>query len=125
MFFKGILTCGSDKELSERDIFTSVDVYLISPELRQPSLIQILTCYQVTRISIDESGRLVIDLKTVAKFRGQFVLQHPNLEDRSSRLVAPEDLEIQFALELVWTASTWDGPEQVRWLFLGRKVVTA
>lgn len=68
---------------------------------------------QVTRISIDESGRLVIDLKTVAKFRGQFVLQHPNLEDHTSRLVAPEDLEIQFTLELMWTASTWDGPEQV------------
>lgn len=77
--------------------------------------------YQVTRISIDESGRLVIDLKTVAKFRGQFVLQHPNLEDHTSRLVAPEDLEIQFTLELMWTASTWDGPEQVRWLFLGSK----
>lgn len=68
---------------------------------------------QITRISIDESGRLVIDLKTMAKFRGQFVLHHPHLEDYSSHLKAPEELDIQFSLELLWTAATWDGPEQV------------
>ncbi|KAG7168269.1 Extracellular matrix protein FRAS1-like, partial [Homarus americanus] len=68
---------------------------------------------QVTRISIDESGRLVIDLKTMAKFRGQFVLHHSNLDEYSSQLKAPKELDIQFSLVLLWTASTWDGPEQV------------
>ncbi|CAL4166611.1 unnamed protein product, partial [Meganyctiphanes norvegica] len=68
---------------------------------------------QVTRISIDDSGRLVIDLKTWAKFRGQFVLQHPAMENEASSLKAPEDMDIKFALELLWTSSTWDGPEQV------------
>ncbi|XP_064121126.1 extracellular matrix organizing protein FRAS1-like isoform X1 [Macrobrachium nipponense] len=68
---------------------------------------------QVTRITIDESGRLVIDLKTHAKFRGQFVLRHSGLEGQHSSLRAPEDMDIKFNLELLWTASTWDGPEQV------------
>ena len=67
----------------------------------------------MTRISIDNSGRLVIDLKTQAKFRGQFVLQHPAMENEASSLIAPEDMDIKFDLELLWTSSTWDGPEQV------------
>ncbi|XP_076043694.1 extracellular matrix organizing protein FRAS1-like [Oratosquilla oratoria] len=76
----------------------------------QPSLTARI---QITRISIDESGRLVIDLRTVAKFRGQFVLRHPVQDELESALEAPEDLDIKFTLELVWSASTWDGPEQV------------
>ncbi|KAK7080023.1 Extracellular matrix protein fras1 [Halocaridina rubra] len=68
---------------------------------------------QVTRITIDDSGRLVIDLKTVAKFRGQFVLHHSKLEGMHSLLKSPEDLDLNFSLDLLWTAATWDGPEQV------------
>lgn len=64
-------------------------------------------------MSIDGSGRLVIDISTQAKFRGQFVMQHPELEQHTSRLIPPKHLESQFSLELVWSASTWEGPEQV------------
>ncbi|XP_069157214.1 extracellular matrix organizing protein FRAS1 [Procambarus clarkii] len=78
--------------------------------LTQPTLTAKI---QVTRISIDESGRLVIDIKTMAKFRGQFVLHHPHLDEFNSQLKAPMELDILFSLELLWTASTWDGPEQV------------
>ncbi|XP_063885992.1 extracellular matrix organizing protein FRAS1-like isoform X2 [Scylla paramamosain] len=67
---------------------------------------------QVTRMSLDDSGRLVIDITTQAKFRGQFVMQHPHLERYVSRLIPPAHLETQFSLELLWSASTWEGPEQ-------------
>ncbi|KAK3859680.1 hypothetical protein Pcinc_034224 [Petrolisthes cinctipes] len=68
---------------------------------------------QVTRLSLDEVGRLVVDLRTFAKFRGQFVLHHPGLEQVTSRLVAPDQLNFSLSLQLLWTAPTWDGPEQV------------
>ena len=69
---------------------------------------------QISRVSMDSSGHLVIDLKTTAKFRGQFVLRHPSKNELVSSLDAPKGLDISFNLELIWTASTWDGPEQVR-----------
>lgn len=72
-------------------------------------------------MSLDESGRLVIDITTHAKFRGQFVMQHPQLEQHISRLLPPSHLETQFSLELLWSASTWEGPEQVATLFLINK----
>ena len=62
---------------------------------------------------MDALGRLVLELKTNAKFRGQFVLSHPSNKSLTSHLDPPEDLNISLSLELVWTASTWDGPEQV------------
>lgn len=68
---------------------------------------------QVTRLSLDEVGRLVVDLRTFAKFRGQFVMYHPGMEQVSSRLVAPDHLNLSLSLQLLWTAPTWDGPEQV------------
>ncbi|MPC64172.1 Extracellular matrix protein FRAS1 [Portunus trituberculatus] len=63
-------------------------------------------------MSLDDSGRLVIDITTQAKFRGQFVMQHPDLKQYMSRLVPPAHLETHFSLELLWSASTWEGPEQ-------------
>lgn len=68
---------------------------------------------QITRLSLDEVGRLVVDLRTFAKFRGQFVMHHPGLEQLSSRLVAPDHLNLSLSLQLLWTSPTWDGPEQV------------
>ena len=64
-------------------------------------------------MSLDDSGRLVIDITTQAKFRGQFVMHHPKLGQHVSHLVPPTHLETQFSLELLWSASTWEGPEQV------------
>uniref|UniRef100_UPI00359004A1 extracellular matrix organizing protein FRAS1 isoform X2 n=1 Tax=Myxine glutinosa TaxID=7769 RepID=UPI00359004A1 len=69
---------------------------------------------QVIRIYIREDGRLVIEFKTQAKFRGQFVLQHHTLPDQHSRILPPEHLgDIEFELELVWSAQTFDSPYQL------------
>ncbi|XP_036384589.1 extracellular matrix protein FRAS1-like [Megalops cyprinoides] len=69
---------------------------------------------QIARIYIRDDGRLVVEFKTHAKFRGQFVLDHHTLPGRRSHLMAPEHLgNIDFDLQLLWSAQTFDSPHQL------------
>uniref|UniRef100_A0A672YI22 VWFC domain-containing protein n=1 Tax=Sphaeramia orbicularis TaxID=375764 RepID=A0A672YI22_9TELE len=69
---------------------------------------------QIIRIYIREDGRLVIEFKTHAKFRGQFVLDHHTLPGHKSRLMAPDHLGgIEFDMQLLWSAQTFDSPYQL------------
>ncbi|KAM9330542.1 extracellular matrix organizing protein FRAS1 [Gastrophryne carolinensis] len=69
---------------------------------------------QIIRIYIREDGRLVIEFKTHAKFRGQFVMEHHTLPDIKSRIMAPDHLGgIEFDLQPVWSAQTFDSPYQL------------
>uniref|UniRef100_A0A8C4Z636 Fraser extracellular matrix complex subunit 1 n=1 Tax=Gadus morhua TaxID=8049 RepID=A0A8C4Z636_GADMO len=69
---------------------------------------------QIIRIFIREDGRLVIEFKTHAKFRGQFVPDHHTLPGHKSQLVAPDHLGgIKFDLQLVWSGQTFDSPYQL------------
>uniref|UniRef100_A0A3Q3MY85 Fraser extracellular matrix complex subunit 1 n=1 Tax=Mastacembelus armatus TaxID=205130 RepID=A0A3Q3MY85_9TELE len=69
---------------------------------------------QIIRIYIREDGRLVIEFKTHAKFRGQFVLEHHTLPGHKSRLMAPDHLGgIEFEMQLLWSAQTFDSPYQL------------
>uniref|UniRef100_A0AAX7VKR4 Fraser extracellular matrix complex subunit 1 n=1 Tax=Astatotilapia calliptera TaxID=8154 RepID=A0AAX7VKR4_ASTCA len=69
---------------------------------------------QIIRIYIREDGRLVIEFKTHAKFRGQFVLEHHTLPGHKSRLMAPDHLGgIEFDIQLLWSAQTFDSPYQL------------
>ncbi|KAF3695350.1 Extracellular matrix protein FRAS1 Precursor [Channa argus] len=69
---------------------------------------------QIIRIYIREDGRLVIEFKTYAKFRGQFVLEHHTLPGHVSRLMAPDHLGgIEFDMQLLWSAQTFDSPYQL------------
>ncbi|XP_023814674.1 extracellular matrix protein FRAS1 isoform X2 [Oryzias latipes] len=69
---------------------------------------------QIIRIFIREDGRLVIEFKTHAKFRGQFVPEHHTLPGHTSRLMAPDHLGgIEFHLKLLWSAQTFDSPYQL------------
>uniref|UniRef100_A0A8D0CH89 Fraser extracellular matrix complex subunit 1 n=1 Tax=Scleropages formosus TaxID=113540 RepID=A0A8D0CH89_SCLFO len=69
---------------------------------------------QIIRIYIREDGRLVIEFKTHAKFRGQFVLEHHTLPGHRSHLMAPDHLGgIDFDLQLLWSAQTFDSPYQL------------
>ncbi|KAB7500158.1 Extracellular matrix protein FRAS1 [Armadillidium nasatum] len=68
---------------------------------------------QISRIHLDSSGRLIIEFSTMTKFRGQFVMNHPLKGEVESRLISPPELNLNFTLELLWSAETWDGPEQV------------
>ncbi|XP_041854892.1 extracellular matrix protein FRAS1 [Melanotaenia boesemani] len=69
---------------------------------------------QIIRIFIREDGRLVIEFKTHAKFRGQFVLEHHTLPGHKSRLMAPDHLGgIEFDMQLLWSAQTFDSPYQL------------
>ncbi|KAF4802764.1 hypothetical protein TURU_022239 [Turdus rufiventris] len=69
---------------------------------------------QIIRIYIREDGRLVIEFKTQAKFRGLFVMEHHSLPDVRSSLMTPEHLGgIEFDLQLLWSAQTFDSPYQL------------
>uniref|UniRef100_A0A3Q3IUW6 VWFC domain-containing protein n=1 Tax=Monopterus albus TaxID=43700 RepID=A0A3Q3IUW6_MONAL len=69
---------------------------------------------QIIRIYIREDGRLVIEFKTHAKFRGQFVLEHHTLPGHKSRLMAPDHLGgVEFDMQLLWSAQTFDSPYQL------------
>ncbi|XP_035245707.1 extracellular matrix protein FRAS1-like isoform X1 [Anguilla anguilla] len=69
---------------------------------------------QISRIYIREDGRLVVEFKTHAKFRGQFVPDHNTLPGHKSHLVAPDHLGgMEFDLQLLWSAPTFDTPVQL------------
>ncbi|KAM3867993.1 extracellular matrix organizing protein FRAS1 [Diretmus argenteus] len=69
---------------------------------------------QIIRIYIREDGRLVIEFKTHAKFRGQFVPEHHTLPGHKTHLMAPDHLGgIEFDLQLLWSAQTFDSPYQL------------
>ncbi|KAM8939375.1 extracellular matrix organizing protein FRAS1 [Pelodytes ibericus] len=69
---------------------------------------------QIIRIYIREDGRLVIEFKTHAKFRGQFVMDHHTLPDVKSHIMAPDHLGgIEFDLQPLWRAQTFDSPYQL------------
>ncbi|KAI4572268.1 hypothetical protein MJT46_005336 [Ovis ammon polii x Ovis aries] len=69
---------------------------------------------QIIRIYIREDGRLVIEFKTHAKFRGQFVMEHHTLPDVKSFILTPDHLGgIEFDLQLLWSAQTFDSPYQL------------
>uniref|UniRef100_A0A3Q1CIX6 VWFC domain-containing protein n=1 Tax=Amphiprion ocellaris TaxID=80972 RepID=A0A3Q1CIX6_AMPOC len=69
---------------------------------------------QIIRIYIREDGRLVIEFKTHAKFRGQFVLEHHTLPGHKSHLMAPDHLGgIEFDMQLLWSAQSFDSPYQL------------
>uniref|UniRef100_A0A8C1KDS0 Fraser extracellular matrix complex subunit 1 n=1 Tax=Cyprinus carpio TaxID=7962 RepID=A0A8C1KDS0_CYPCA len=69
---------------------------------------------QIIRIFIREDGRMVIEFKTHAKFRGQFVPEHHTLPGQKSHLMAPDHLGgIEFDLQLMWSAQSFDSPYQL------------
>lgn len=69
---------------------------------------------QIIRIYIREDGRLVIEFKTHAKFRGQFVLEHHTLPGHKSHLMPPDHMGgIEFDVQLLWSAQTFDSPYQL------------
>ncbi|XP_042580368.1 extracellular matrix organizing protein FRAS1-like [Cyprinus carpio] len=69
---------------------------------------------QIIRIFIRDDGRLVIEFKTHAKFRGQFVPEHHTLPGQKSHLMAPDHLGgIEFDLQLMWSAQSFDSPYQL------------
>ncbi|XP_061586644.1 extracellular matrix protein FRAS1 isoform X2 [Cololabis saira] len=69
---------------------------------------------QIIRIFIREDGRLVIEFKTHAKFRGQFVPEHHTLPGHKSHLMAPDHLGgMEFDMQLLWSAQSFDSPYQL------------
>ncbi|KAF4530183.1 hypothetical protein B566_EDAN001442 [Ephemera danica] len=69
---------------------------------------------QVSRVSANEAGQLVVEFWTEALFRGRFVSWHPSAPRLQSAMAAPRGLTgLGMNLELVWSEPTWDGPRQL------------
>ncbi|XP_038062968.1 extracellular matrix protein 3-like [Patiria miniata] len=69
-----------------------------------------------TSMRIDENGRLVVNFRTDAQFRGQFVLDHPSISATSS-VISVDRPDLTFTLNLVRTEPTFAQPEQL-WQFV-------
>uniref|UniRef100_UPI001EAEB209 FRAS1-related extracellular matrix protein 2-like n=1 Tax=Oncorhynchus gorbuscha TaxID=8017 RepID=UPI001EAEB209 len=69
-----------------------------------------------TSMRINEEGRLVVNFKTEARFRGQFVMSHPGTTLSSMAMCA--DLSgLTFTLALIRTEPTYNQPMQ-QWSFV-------
>lgn len=69
-----------------------------------------LISLSVSKISMTENGRLIMEFSTVPSFHGQFIKQRQ--DGLQSNIVAPSNLNTKFNLELVWSQYTYDYPEQ-------------
>lgn len=70
----------------------------------------------LTRVSIDANGRLVVELRTRARFRGLFLEsldKQAGMKKEESAFIAPMGVRSNFTLELVWSQDSFDSPEQV------------
>ncbi|CAF0709362.1 unnamed protein product [Brachionus calyciflorus] len=64
----------------------------------------------VSKISMTENGKLIIEFSTVPSFHGQFMKSHTNGQE--SMIISPDGLDVNFNLELIWSQYTYDYPEQ-------------
>ncbi|KAG5844890.1 hypothetical protein ANANG_G00132970 [Anguilla anguilla] len=69
-----------------------------------------------TSMRINGDGRLVVNFKTEARFRGQFVMSHPGTS-LSSMVMSPDHPGLTFTLSLVRTEPTYNQPMQ-QWSFV-------
>ncbi|XP_077984509.1 extracellular matrix protein 3-like [Glandiceps talaboti] len=69
-----------------------------------------------TSMRINEEGRLVVNFRTEARFRGQFVLSHSGTS-LTSMVMSPDNNDLTFSLELIRSDPTYAEPEQT-WQFV-------
>ncbi|KAK7166140.1 hypothetical protein R3I93_006042 [Phoxinus phoxinus] len=69
-----------------------------------------------TSMRINDEGRLVVNFKTEARFRGQFVMSHPGTT-LSSMVMSADHPGLTFTLSLVRTEPTYNQPMQ-QWSFV-------
>ncbi|XP_059902249.1 FRAS1-related extracellular matrix protein 3 [Gadus macrocephalus] len=69
-----------------------------------------------TSMRINEEGRLVVNFKTEARYRGQFVMSHPGTS-QSSMVICADHPGLTFTLALVRTEPTYNQPMQ-QWSFI-------
>ena len=72
----------------------------------------------IERVSIDTYGRLVVEFKSTAHFRGLFVDKHHSVADTKASFEPPLNVQTNFTLELVWSEETYDSPVQVNFQLL-------
>ena len=64
---------------------------------------------------IAEDGRLVVNFRTEARFRGQFVADHPGSAEKAI-VITPNHPELEMTLNLIRSEDTYNNPEQ-KWSF--------
>ncbi|XP_076151609.1 FRAS1-related extracellular matrix protein 3 [Alosa pseudoharengus] len=69
-----------------------------------------------TSMRINEEGRLVVNFKTEARFRGQFVMSHP-ATSLTSMVMSADHPGLTFTISLVRTEPTYNQPMQ-QWSFV-------
>ncbi|XP_054717495.1 extracellular matrix organizing protein FRAS1-like [Uloborus diversus] len=67
----------------------------------------------IVRIGTNSAGQLYFEFKTEAKFYGLFVLEHYTVPGLKSHISIPDNINVQFDLQLLWTEQTLEGPSQL------------
>lgn len=75
-----------------------------------------------TSMRIDENGRLVVNFRTDAQFRGLFVLDHPSISSTSS-VISVDRPDLTYTLNLIRSEPTFAQPEQL-WQFVSDVAVS-
>ncbi|KAK3090989.1 hypothetical protein FSP39_016284, partial [Pinctada imbricata] len=68
---------------------------------------------QILKVLVGSDGKLVVDFKTHAKFRGLYVLDHETLPSVKSQVLPPEGIPVTFDLAYLWGQQTFDSPHQL------------
>jgi len=71
---------------------------------------------------IREDGKLVVHFRTEARFRGQFVAEHPGTSD-NAMVMSQSHPELQMSLNLIRSEATYNNPEQ-KWSFVSDYAVS-
>ncbi|XP_053399449.1 FRAS1-related extracellular matrix protein 2-like isoform X2 [Mercenaria mercenaria] len=74
-----------------------------------------------TSMRIQDDGKLVVGFRTVANFRGQFIL-HKTGTNTYSSVELPRQPDLGLTLNLIHSVSTYDQPEQL-WEFVSNKAL--
>ncbi|XP_071035799.1 FRAS1-related extracellular matrix protein 2 [Parasteatoda tepidariorum] len=69
-----------------------------------------------TRMTIGHDGKLLVNFRTEPRFRGQFVLNHPD-SGFQSMIMSPAHPDLSFTLQLLRTEPTFSQPQQ-EWQFV-------
>nr|XP_039265536.1 FRAS1-related extracellular matrix protein 2-like [Styela clava] len=110
-----------DQETELRLTFTYDTAALWDNGIGSPPESEIQGYVYPTSMRIGDEGKLVVNFRTEARFRGQFVLDHPSTE-QTSMVMSSNHPELELSLNLVRTESTYNQPEQI-WTFTSKYAI--
>uniref|UniRef100_H2YPT7 Calx-beta domain-containing protein n=1 Tax=Ciona savignyi TaxID=51511 RepID=H2YPT7_CIOSA len=106
----------SDQETTLRLTFVYDTAILWEKGIGTPPEAELQGYLYPTSMRIRDDGRLVVNFRTEARFRGRFVATHPS-SDNVAMVMSSSHPELQLSLQLLRNEATFNNPEQ-KWSFV-------